>query len=152
MPYHIILDGLYEQAKGAGATGTTLRGIGPAFADKVSYNGIRWSDFSDPSIFEQKLRLQVEIKNKIIVALGGSPLDWTRIYQDYRGYFDEIKPFLAELFSMVQNGLRQGKKILLEQAMGTFLDSHCGTYPFVTGATTLASSMTGGLGIPASAP
>ena len=73
MPYHKILDGLYEEAKGAGATGTTRRGIGPVFADKVSYNGIRWSDFASET-FEDRLRVQMELKNKIITALGGDEL------------------------------------------------------------------------------
>src|SRR6266508_4423117 len=119
MPYHKILDGLYEEAKGAGATGTTRRGIGPTFADKISYNGIRWSDFSDAELFAQKLRTQVEIKNKIITALGGTSLDFQKVHDEYRGYYTKIKPFITELFAIVQNGLKIGKKFLLEQAMGT---------------------------------
>ncbi len=148
MPYHKILDGLYEEAKGAGATGTTRRGIGPTFADKISYNGIRWSDFSDAELFAQKLRTQVEIKNKIITALGGTSLDFQKVHDEYRGYYTKIKPFITELFAIVQNGLKIGKKFLLEQAMGTCLDPDWGTYPFVTGSTTLASAATSGLGIP----
>ncbi len=148
MPYHKILDGLYEEAKGAGATGTTRRGIGPTFADKISYNGIRWSDFADAELFAQKLRVQVGLKNKIITALGGTPLDFQRVHDEYRGYYAQIKPFVTELFPIVQDGLKKGKKFLLEQAMGTCLDPDWGTYPFVTGSTTLASAATGGLGIP----
>jgi adenylosuccinate synthase len=148
LPYHKILDGLYEEAKGAGATGTTRRGIGPAFADKISYNGIRWSDFADEGLFAQKLRLQVELKNKIIAALGGSPLDFEKVHDEYRSHYQGIKPFVTELFPLVQNGLKAGKKFLLEQAMGSILDPDWGTYPFVTGSTTLASAATGGLGIP----
>lgn len=148
MPYHKILDGLYEEAKGAGATGTTRRGIGPTFADKISYNGIRWSDFADAELFTQKLKMQVELKNKIINALGGNSLDFKKIHAEYRGYYVKIKPFITELFPIVQNGLKGGKKFLLEQAMGACLDPDWGTYPFVTGSTTLASAATGGLGIP----
>ena len=148
MPYHKILDGLYEEAKGAGATGTTRRGIGPAFADKISYNGIRLSDFADQEIFTNKLRLQLELKNKIIIALGGVPLDFEKVRDDYLGYYSQIKLFITELFPIVHNGLKTGKKFLLEQAMGSLLDPDWGTYPFVTGSTTLASSATGGLGIP----
>lgn len=148
MPYHKILDGLYEDAKGAGATGTTRRGIGPAFADKVSYNGLRWSDLADDALFAQKLRMQLELKNKIIVALGGAPLDFEMVYADYRGYYNALKPYIIELFPIVQNGLRAKKKFLLEQAMGSCLDPDWGTYPFVTGSTTLASAATSGLGIP----
>jgi len=148
MPYHKILDGLYEEAKGAGATGTTRRGIGPAFADKVSYNGIRWSDFADKDLFANKLQMQVMLKNKIIAALGGMPLDFDKVHDEYRGYYAEIKPFITELFGIVQDGLKNGKKILLEQAMGSILDTDWGTYPFVTASTTLASAATAGLGIP----
>jgi adenylosuccinate synthase len=139
---------LYEEAKGAGATGTTRRGIGPTFADKFSYNGIRWSDFADAELFAQKLRMQIELKNKVILALGGAPLDFQEVHDEYRGYYAKIKPFIAELFPIVQEGLRKGKKFLLEQAMGTCLDPDWGTYPFVTGSTTLASAATSGLGVP----
>ncbi len=148
LPYHKILDGLYEQAKGAGATGTTRRGIGPTYADKLSYNGIRWSDFADKDLFIQKLQMQMTLKNKIIVALGGEILNFEKVRDEYRTYYAEIKPFITELFPLVQQGLKQGKKFLLEQAMGTCLDPDWGTYPFVTGSTTLASAATGGLGIP----
>jgi adenylosuccinate synthase len=148
MPYHKILDGLYEEAKGAGATGTTRRGIGPTFADKVSYNGIRWTDFSDKNILAEKLRMQLTLKNKIIVALGGEALSFEKVYDEYRGYYEQIKSFVVELFPIVQDGLKAGKKFLLEQAMGSILDTDWGTYPFVTASTTLASAATAGLGIP----
>ena len=148
MPYHKILDGLYEEAKGAGATGTTRRGIGPTFADKISYNGIRWSDFTGTEIFSDKLRVQMGLKNKIILALGGSPLDFEKVRDEYLGYYSQIKPFITELFPIVQNGLKAGKNFLLEQAMGSILDPDWGTYPFVTASTTLASAATGELGIP----
>src|SRR6266540_4298235 len=118
MPYHKILDGLYEEAKGAGATGTTRRGIGPTFADKISYNGIRWSDFSDAELFAQKLRTQVEIKNKIITALGGTSLDFQKVHDEYRGYYTKIKPFITELFAIVQNGLKIAKKFFIGTGNG----------------------------------
>src|SRR5689334_8611353 len=120
MPYHKILDGLYESAKGSGATGTTLRGIGPVFADKVSYNGIRWTDFASKA-FEERLAVQLELKNKIIVALGGEALSYEKIRDEYRGYYLKLKPYFKELFSLVQDGLKANKNFLLEQAMGTFL-------------------------------
>jgi len=148
MPYHKILDGLYEEAKGPGATGTTRRGIGPVFADKVSYNGIRWSDFAREKVIRTRLGMQVELKNKIITALGGETLDFDEIFETYRAYYEQLKPFIRELFPIVQDGLKQGKNFLLEQAMGTFLDTDWGTYPFVTASTTLPSAATAGLGIP----
>ena len=147
MPYHKILDGLYEEAKGAGATGTTRRGIGPVFADKVSYNGIRWTDFTS-EMFESRLQVQLELKNKIIVALGGQALNFKEVCDTYRGYYSKLKPYIRELFSLVQDGLKANKNFLLEQAMGTFLDTDWGTYPFVTASTTIPSAASAGLGIP----
>jgi adenylosuccinate synthase len=147
LPYHKILDGLYEEAKGAGATGTTRRGIGPAFADKVSYNGIRWSDFASEA-FEKRLKTQLELKNKIIAALGGEALKFEEVRGTYRGYYEKLKPYIRELFPIVQAGLKANKNFLLEQAMGTFLDTDWGTYPFVTASTTIPSAASAGLGIP----
>jgi len=147
MPYHKILDGLYEEAKGAGATGTTRRGIGPVFADKVSYNGIRWTDFRS-DVFESRLKVQLELKNKIIAALGGEPLSYDDICKTYRGFYDKLKPYIRELFPIGQEGLKANKNFLLEQAMGTFLDTDWGTYPFVTASTTIPSAASAGLGIP----
>ena len=147
MPYHKILDGLYEEAKGAGATGTTRRGIGPVFADKVSYNGIRWTDFTSQA-FEARLKVQLELKNKIIAALGGDLLRFEEIRDSHRTYYERVKPYLRELFSIVQDGLTADKHFLLEQAMGTFLDTDWGTYPFVTASTTIPSAASAGLGIP----
>ncbi len=147
MPYHKILDGLYEEAKGAGATGTTRRGIGPVFADKVSYNGIRWSDFASDA-FEKRLKVQLELKNKIIAALGGEALKYEEVRETYRGYYEKLKPYIRELFPIVQAGLKANKNFLLEQAMGTFLDTDWGTYPFVTASTTIPSAASAGLGIP----
>ena len=148
MPYHKILDGLYEETKGEEATGTTRRGIGPTFADKVSYNGLRWSDFNDIEIFADKLNTQIRIKNKIIAALGGEALDFNKVLDEYTDYYFQLKPFIRELFPIVHEGLKAGKEFLLEQAMGSLLDTDWGTYPFVTGSTTIASAATSGLGIP----
>ena len=147
MPYHKVLDGLYEEAKGAGATGTTRRGIGPVFADKVSYNGIRWSDFGSRA-FESRLQVQLELKNKIIAALGGEALRYEEVRDTYREHYLRLKPYIRELFSLVQDGLKADKYFLLEQAMGTFLDTDWGTYPFVTASTTIPSAASAGLGIP----
>jgi adenylosuccinate synthase len=147
MPYHKILDGLYEEAKGAGATGTTRRGIGPVFADKVSYNGIRWSDFAS-EMFESRLKVQLELKNKIILALGGEALKYEEMRDTYSQYYARLRPYIRELFGIVQEGLKADKSFLLEQAMGTFLDTDWGTYPFVTASTTIPSAASAGLGIP----
>ncbi len=165
MPYHKMLDGLYEQAKGAGATGTTRRGIGPAFADKISYNGLRWADFIGKT-FDERLAVQIGLKNKIITALGrkssrstldvqgarrlasGDALDYEDVREEYWNYYEQLKPYIKELAPIVHKGLEQNKKFLLEQAMGSLLDTDWGVYPFVTASTTLASAATTGLGIP----
>ena len=147
MPYHKLLDGLYEDAKGAGATGTTRRGIGPAFADKISYNGLRWADFIGGT-FDERLQVQLGLKNKIITALGGDALDYETVREEYWNYYAQLKIYITELAPIVQKGLAQNKNFLLEQAMGSLLDPDWGTYPFVTGSTTLASAATAGLGIP----
>jgi adenylosuccinate synthase len=147
MPYHKILDGLYEEAKGGGATGTTRRGIGPVFADKVSYNGIRLSDFAS-EMFESRLKVQMELKNKIIAALGGEVLKYEEVRDEYGEFYARLRPYIRELFGIVQEGLKANKNFLLEQAMGTFLDTDWGTYPFVTASTTIPSAASAGLGIP----
>lgn len=147
MPYHKLLDGLYEEAKGAGATGTTRRGIGPAFADKISYNGLRWADFVGKT-FDERLQVQIGLKNKIIVALGGDALDYENVREEYWNYYEQLKPYITELAPIVQKGLAQNKKFLLEQAMGSLLDTDWGVYPYVTASSTLASAATTGLGIP----
>jgi len=117
------------------------------FADKVSYNGIRWTDFAS-EMFESRLKVQIGLKNKIIAALGGEPLNYEEVRDMYREYYARLRPYIRELFSLVQDGLKANKNFLLEQAMGTFLDTDWGTYPFVTASTTIPSAASAGLGIP----
>ncbi len=146
MPYHKLLDRLYEEAKGKYKTGTTGRGIGPTYADKVSYNGIRLADFSDKKVFKQKLKTQLLVKNKILKALGEKPLNAKKIEKEYYKFFNQIKPFVKEVFSLVYENL--DKNILVEGAHGVFLDNDWGTYPFVTGSTVLPGGVNAGVGIP----
>lgn len=147
MPYHRILDRLYEEAKGTGSTGTTGRGIGPAMADKVSYNGIRVSDLSDPAYLAERLDVQLNLKNRIITALGGEPVDRDALLRELQEIHAELKPFTGESFYRIQDAMRDGKQILLEGANATLLDPDWGTYPFVTASNTLSSAVTGGLGV-----
>ncbi len=146
MPYHKLLDRLYEEAKGKNKTGTTGRGIGPTYADKVSYNGIRLADFFDKKVFSQKLETQLMVKNKVLKALGEKPLNKKDVEEEYYKLFRKIKPFIKEVFPVVFNNLN--KKILLEGAHGVFLDNDWGTYPFVTASTVLSGGATAGAGIP----
>lgn len=148
MPYHIVLDGLYEAAKGTGRTGTTGRGIGPVYADKVSYNGIRLYDLYDRKAFLEKLTVQIKIKNKIIRGLGGKPLRIKDVYQEKLAEFVKLKPFIAEPLPELYAAYAGKKYVLCEGAQGVFLDNDWGTYPFVTASSVVSGSVTAGTGIP----
>lgn len=138
MPYHPLLDKLYEQAKGKAKTGTTGRGIGPAYADKVSYNGIRLFDLLDKKQFSQKLTVQLAVKNKIIEALGEKPLSQKEIEEKFFKFRKKILPFIKDPYSILLSAMKDKKKILLEGAQGVFLDNDWGTYPFVTASTSVS--------------
>ncbi len=148
MPYHKLLDRLYEEAKGKAKTGTTGKGIGPTYADKVSYNGIRLADFINKKVFRQKLNTQLLIKNKILVALGEKPLKAFAIEKDLYKFFNKIKPFITEVFPIIHKELNANKEVLVEGAHGMFLDNDWGTYPFVTGSNVVSGAVTAGAGIP----
>jgi len=148
MPYHKILDRLFEESKGKSKTGTTGKGIGPTYADKVSYNGIRIFDLSNKKIFSEKLKTQLLIKNKILKALGEKPLNQTDIEKKYFKLFKKIKPFVKEGFDIVNDALDKKREVLIEGAHGVFLDNDWGTYPFVTGSNVLSGGVTAGSGIP----
>jgi adenylosuccinate synthase len=147
MPYHKLLDRLYEEAKGKYKTGTTGRGIGPTYADKVSYNGIRLADLMDKAVFNQKLEVQLLVKNKVLQALGEKPLDQKEIEKTFLKLLVKIKPYIKETFAFVYEALDK-KEVLLEGAHGVFLDNDWGTYPFVTASTVLSGGATAGAGIP----
>ena len=147
MPYHKLLDKLYEEAKGKAKTGTTGRGIGPVYADKVSYNGIRLADLVNKKVFSEKLETQLLVKNKILKALGEKPLVQKDIEKEYLSLFKKIKSFVAEPYPILKKAIDSKKNILLEGAQGVFLDNDWGTYPFVTASTVLSGGVTGGAGI-----
>ena len=147
MPYHKLLDKLYEQAKGKAKTGTTGRGIGPVYSDKVSYNGIRLGDLADKKVFSQKLETQLLVKNKILKALGEKPLSQKEIEKEYFKIYKKLKPYISEAYPILKNALDSKKNILLEGAQGVFLDNDWGTYPFVTASTVLSGGVTAGAGI-----
>ncbi|HVF69172.1 MAG TPA: adenylosuccinate synthase [Xanthomonadales bacterium] len=148
LPYHKILDKLYEDAKGKAKIGTTGRGIGPVYADKISRNGIRILDLLDKKQFAEKLRIELILKNKIIQAIGGKPLKQKDIEKDFFALRDKILPFVKEPFPILQNAIEKNKKILLEGAQAIFLDIDWGTYPFVTSSTVLPGGSNAGAGIP----
>lgn len=149
MPYHKLLDALFEKAKGKGKTGTTGRGIGPTYSDKVSYNGIRIVDLMNFKSFSEKLAIQLLIKNKILKALGAKELIQKDIEKTFSNFAKKIKPFILEPFPVIIKALENKKNILMEGAQGTFLDNDWGTYPFVTGSTVVTGGINAGAGIPA---
>ena len=148
MPYHKLLDFLYEKSKGKEKTGTTGRGIGPVMADKVSYNGIRLWDLMDKKTFSQKLKTQLFLKNKILVSLGARTLNQKEIEKTYLEFVKKIRPYILEPHSMIEKALIKKENILLEGAQGMFLDNDWGTYPFVTASTVVSGGATQGAGIP----
>jgi adenylosuccinate synthase len=147
MPYHPLLEEVYEKAKGKAKTGTTRRGMGPVFADKVSYNGIRMFDLLEPSQFAEKLKIQLAVKNPILQVFGVPPLDFEQIYQEKLAQFASLRQWVREPFGLVQETLAGGGNILLEGAQGALLDNNWGTYPFCTASITLSGGAAAGLGI-----
>ncbi|MBM3208902.1 adenylosuccinate synthase [Candidatus Shapirobacteria bacterium] len=148
MPYHKILDKLYEEAKGKIKTGTTGRGIGPTYADKVSYNGIRVFDLLNPNLFALKLKTQLLIKNRIIKSLGGEILHFQKIFDEFSHYRIGIKPYINETLTILQKAVTQEKKVLFEGAHGFFLDNDWGTYPFCTASAIVPGSINSTCGLP----
>lgn len=147
MPYHPLLEGIYERAKGGSKTGTTGRGMGPVYADKVSYNGIRLADLVDPQVFAEKLKVQLAIKNPILQAFGVEPLDFQTVYDEKMTQWQAVQSFVREPFGLLQDHLKHNEMILLEGAQAALLDTDWGTYPFVTASTPLTGGATAGLGI-----
>ena len=147
MPYHPMLEEVYENAKGSARTGTTGRGMGPVYADKVSYNGIRLADLAHPQVFKEKLRIQLEVKNTLFRACAMPPLDLETIYQEKLSAYARLQPMVRESFGLVQEALQRGANLLLEGAQGALLDNDWGTYPFATASTTVAGGACAGLGI-----
>lgn len=147
MPYHPIMEEIHEKAKGGGKTGTTRRGMGPVYADKVSYNGIRLADLFHESRFKEKLSIQLAIKNRFIEAFQMPALELEQVQQQILGQFSVIRHTVREPFGMIQEALQKGANLVLEGAQGTLLDNTWGTYPYVTASVPLAGGAAAGLGI-----
>lgn len=147
MPYHPTVEAIYEQAKGKGSTGTTGRGMGPVYADKVSYNGIRLADMADPNVLREKLEVQLRVKNALFKAFEQPQLQVNQVMEEKLAQFDKIRGMVRESFGLVQNALKEGASLLLEGAQGSLLDNTWGTYPFCTASTTVSGGVTAGLGI-----
>jgi adenylosuccinate synthase len=148
MPYHIILDRLEEQAKGAGALGTTRSGVGPAYADKVARLGIRAGDLADKEGLLRRLRFVLEQKNLILTRIHGAPpLSVEEVYDQLCQYADRLAAFIRETEPIISQAIERNEPILLEGAQGTLLDIDFGTYPYVTSSSVIAAGAFAGAGL-----
>ena len=148
MPWHPMLETIYEEAKGSARTGTTKRGIGPVYADKVSYNGIRLYDLADEQILAEKIRVQLAIKNPVFKSFGLEHLNLKAILEEKLDQYAHIREVVRESFGLLHEALSNQDAILLEGAQGALLDNNWGTYPFCTASITIAGGAAAGLGIP----
>ncbi|MFE6049757.1 adenylosuccinate synthase [Kitasatospora sp. NPDC056446] len=147
-PYHRTLDKVTERFLGKRRIGTTGRGIGPTYADKINRVGIRVQDLFDESILRQKIEAALHDKNQILVKLYNRrtiPADL--VVEEYLGYAEKIKPFLADTTLVLDQALKADKVVLLEGGQGTLLDVDHGTYPFVTSSNPTAGGACTGAGI-----
>ncbi|MFB9974736.1 adenylosuccinate synthase [Allobacillus sp. SKP2-8] len=148
LPYHMELDRLQEESKGADKQiGTTKKGIGPAYADKVNRIGIRMAELIDPETLKEKLEDIVEEKNHWMKHFGGEPLDIDAIYEEYKAYGETLAPYVTDTSIVLEEEVEKGNKILFEGAQGVMLDIDHGTYPYVTSSSTSAAGVATGSGI-----
>ncbi|MGL5616331.1 MAG: adenylosuccinate synthase [Sarcina sp.] len=148
MPYHIELDKLNEKARGKNDIGTTCKGIGPCYTDKYERCGIRICDLIDNKVFKEKLKLNVEMKNKYITkVLDGEALDFEEIFEKYTKLAERVKPFVTDTSVEVYNKIKEDKNVLFEGAQGMLLDIDYGTYPYVTSSNTTSGGVANGAGI-----
>lgn len=148
MPYHKMLDELSEKALGKKDIGTTKRGIGPCYTDKIKRSGIRVCDLINENLFKEKLESNLKAVNKEISEIyGQKPLDFDEIYENYVKCANIIKPFVKDCSVVIYDYIKQNKKILFEGAQGTLLDIDFGTYPYVTSSHPTSAGVCPGCGI-----
>ena len=149
-PYHQMLDELEEQARGDAAIGTTKRGVGPAFVDKIARRGIRMADLLEPDALRARLEQVLPEKNAVLVKLyDAEPFDFEELFDAFVKFGCELKPYVRDTSSIVRDALDKGEQVLLEGAQGSLLDVDAGTYPFVTSSapSPLAAGAPIGIGI-----
>ena len=151
MPYHILLDRLEEESRGEAAIGTTGRGIGPAYADKTSREGIRIGDLLDEAFLSKRLEGVVRQKSNLLTKLyGAGPIDFDELYAQCLEYGARLRPYVVSVEQRVGEALANGARVVLEGAQGAMLDVDHGTYPFVTSSSVSIGGACTGLGIPPS--
>ncbi len=148
MPYHKLLDELIETKLGKNMIGTTKRGIGPCYADKIQRQGIRVQDLFDEKIFEEKVSTILEDKNEIITKIyNDKPFVLEEILSEFSEYRDTVKEIMTDTSLLISNAITEEKNVLFEGAQGTLLDIDHGTYPFVTSSNTTSGNAAIGSGI-----
>ena len=148
MPYHKLLDKLKEQARGKNDIGTTGKGIGPCYTDKIERSGIRICDLLHEEVFEEKLRENMAIKNAMITKVyNGEALDVEEILAEYKEFAKKIRPFVKDTSVEVYDAIKADKNVLFEGAQGMLLDIDYGTYPYVTSSNTIAGGVSNGVGV-----
>jgi len=148
MPYHKAIDQARERLRGKGKIGTTGRGIGPAYEDKVARIGIRFIDLLEEETFREKLRHNIEEKNIYLKAiLKEKTLNFEKIHDAYCGYRDRLRGHVANTGLLLDSQIKAGKRVLFEGAQGTLLDVDHGTYPFVTSSNTVSGGVCTGAGV-----
>ena len=151
MPYHVLLDRLEEESRGDAAIGTTGRGIGPAYADKTSREGIRIGDLLDEAFLSKRLEGVVRQKSNLLTKLyGAGPIDFDELYAQCLEYGARLRPYVVSVEQRVGEALANGARVVLEGAQGAMLDVDHGTYPFVTSSSVSIGGACTGLGIPPS--
>ena len=146
MPWHPLIDRLDDEMRGSNAIGTTGTGTGPAFHDKTARNGIRTCDVINRGVFEERLRLALDYKNRVLTRLyDADPLSFEEIRDQYLAFGEQLRPFVTDTAVVVQDAHERGERILLEGAQGSLLDLDAGTYPYVTSS--VPASVAGGAGI-----
>ncbi len=147
MPYHRRLDGLEEEKRQL-KIGTTKRGIGPAYFDKISRTGIRMGEMVNPEEFADRLASLLESKNEIFEKIYNvEPMDFKEIYEEYSEYASLLKDKITDTSLIINNAIEQGEPVLFEGAQGVMLDIDHGTYPFVTSSNPTAGAVCIGAGI-----
>jgi adenylosuccinate synthase len=147
-PYHRLIDEQREVAHGKNKIGTTKRGIGPAYGDKVARVGIRIGDLLQPELFEERLFARVQEANWLLEHFGGQSVDAKKLLTDYLAAGKRLCSMLTNTVLAIHQLMNQGKQILFEGAQGTFLDIDHGTYPYVTSSNTTAGGACTGSGVP----
>ncbi len=148
MPYHVALENASEKARGSRQIGTTKRGIGPAYVDKMSRSGIRVGDLIDGRAFKEKLKSNLSYANYLLENLYKiKRISIGKVYAEYMKYAEYLAPFVTDTGVLINRFIDRGKSILFEGAQGTLLDVDHGTYPFVTSSNASAGGVCTGLGV-----